>query len=310
MTEQGADGSDTDNPGEKPGEDTYVYQVVDVQPADWSGDYLLMDRADNEFHIFDSYDGQKSGKSTCTLTLDDFVADGIPARTGDPMKSVIAKVGDYYSIYVSNVGYIGLDKDEKFLRVHSDRPEVSDKGYLWKIALWDSQKGLCNISNAGFTSKKLQWNDSAKMFRCYNSGQKDLALYRRNVSDGEIGGEDPDNPGGGDVENPDPDPDPEEPDPDPTPVPGGMKGWYELPAIYDEDGNGIHDTDKTLYYASHLCAGNETYSHNGKKGQELHGVLQRRAPLPCLGGSHKAYRTVPGKHQENQCLWQRPEDSR
>lgn len=34
-------------------------------------------------------------------------------------------------------------------------------------------------------------------------------------------------------------------------------GWYELPLIEDKDGNGIMDNDKTLYYASHLCAGGE-----------------------------------------------------
>ena len=33
--------------------------------------------------------------------------------------------------------------------------------------------------------------------------------------------------------------------------------WAELPAIVDADGNGRHDNDSSLYYASHLCAGGE-----------------------------------------------------
>ena len=33
--------------------------------------------------------------------------------------------------------------------------------------------------------------------------------------------------------------------------------WAELPAIVDADGNGRHDNDSSLYYASHLCAGSE-----------------------------------------------------
>ena len=35
------------------------------------------------------------------------------------------------------------------------------------------------------------------------------------------------------------------------------KGWAELPAEHDADGNGIDDNDKTLYYAHHICAGEE-----------------------------------------------------
>lgn len=35
------------------------------------------------------------------------------------------------------------------------------------------------------------------------------------------------------------------------------KGWAELPAENDADGNGIDDNDPTLYYAHHICAGNE-----------------------------------------------------
>ena len=34
-------------------------------------------------------------------------------------------------------------------------------------------------------------------------------------------------------------------------------GWFELPAIPDEDGDRIDDNDPTLYYAYHICAGGE-----------------------------------------------------
>ena len=40
-------------------------------------------------------------------------------------------------------------------------------------------------------------------------------------------------------------------------VPATKYSWAELPVMFDEDDNGVHDKDNTLYYASHLCAGGE-----------------------------------------------------
>ena len=41
------------------------------------------------------------------------------------------------------------------------------------------------------------------------------------------------------------------------PDPYSGKGWAELPAIYDADGNGVCDKDNTLYYAKHVTSGSE-----------------------------------------------------
>ncbi len=55
---------------------------------------------------------------------------------------------------------------------------------------------------------------------------------------------------------PDPDPEPNpDPDPEPNPDPSpstNLYPWAELPAMYDEDRNGVHDTDPNLYYATHF----------------------------------------------------------
>ncbi len=54
--------------------------------------------------------------------------------------------------------------------------------------------------------------------------------------------------------DPDPDPDPEpNPDPDPNPGPSSNRySWAELPLMYDEDNNGVHDNDSNIYYATHF----------------------------------------------------------
>ncbi len=46
---------------------------------------------------------------------------------------------------------------------------------------------------------------------------------------------------------------------------GKHSRWAELPAIVDANGDGIHDNNSDLYYASHLCAGGEKNAQrNGK----------------------------------------------
>ena len=68
---------------------------------------------------------------------------------------------------------------------------------------------------------------------------------------------------GEELPDPDPTPDPEpdpDPDPDPTPDPQPSTArydWAELPVIADANRDGVHDSDKNIYFAHHLCAGNE-----------------------------------------------------
>lgn len=44
---------------------------------------------------------------------------------------------------------------------------------------------------------------------------------------------------------------------DTPPSSGLLLGWFELPEILDSDNDGIDDNDGSLYYAYHLCNGNE-----------------------------------------------------
>lgn len=66
---------------------------------------------------------------------------------------------------------------------------------------------------------------------------------------------------GGTTPTPEPDP---TPDPDPTPTPGDGTNpstyaydWAELPVIVDSNKDGRVDSNTALYYAHHICAGNE-----------------------------------------------------
>ena len=68
-------------------------------------------------------------------------------------------------------------------------------------------------------------------------------------------------------QDPEPTPDPD-PTPDPAPGKSGKYGWYELPVMnLKESGKYLVDAnDSDLYYAYHLCAGNEK-GPGGKKAR-------------------------------------------
>ncbi len=63
--------------------------------------------------------------------------------------------------------------------------------------------------------------------------------------------------------NPDPDPTPDPtPDPEPDPTPTSRYAWAELPVVADANNDGVHDSDSNIYFAHHLCAGNERNAQN------------------------------------------------
>ncbi len=239
------DTPDTPDTPDKPS--TYYYSLVTESQASWDGDWIIayVDGNDiNAFHSMDSENGMGRASKIEGYTP----ADKIPAATGDSYKAVIKRNGSSYTINVTGVGYIGSSGSKKMV---SSSEEPSDKSYLWAIT-FDNGYVVLKPEDQ---SSCLQYNVSASCFRFYGANsQKQLKIFKRDVSDGEIGGGDKPEP------DPDPTPNPEpEPDPDkPEPAPGEASfSWFELPAVNDADENRIDDNDKTLYYAYHYCAGKE-----------------------------------------------------
>lgn len=251
---------------EIPEEQPAFYVEVAESLTDWSGDYLITYSTSNSILVFDCWNGDTAGGSENDI-YDSLTADGIPAENGDQYKAVITRSGSAYTVYVAGVGYIGLESSKNALHKASSIPSGSEDNYLWTFSYKDG--GSVWMRNVAYDGRRLQWNASAEMFRCYTGSQKDLTLYRRNTSGGSIA--DPDKP---DTPDPTPDPGPA-PDPGddediPEPVPGasGLYGWYELPQInYSKSGSYLIDSNnKELYYAHHMCAGNEK-GPGGKKAR-------------------------------------------
>ena len=91
--------------------------------------------------------------------------------------------------------------------------------------------------------------------------------------------------GGGTTPTPDPEPEPDPtPDPDPTPTPDPTPNpstsnfnWAELPVIVDANNDGQHDSNSSLYYATHLCGGSEQNAQRNGKARNY---------TVCYSGTH------------------------
>lgn len=279
-TGEGNDGNGSGNEGGETPEVTESYYVeVAEDYSDWSGDYLITYTEGSTVLVLNSYSDTKGYSHDISSTI---TAQGIHSSDGDQYKAVVEKSGSAYTINVAGIGYLGLESGKNSVNASSS-PQSSDN-YKWTFSYKDG--GSVWVKNVAHSNYRLQWNASAKIFRCYTGSQEELTLYRRGTSTGTVtppsGGDDntggdntggnggDDNTGGdntGSGGNTGGGDDDEE---IPTPVPGqsGKYGWYELPAIsYSQSGSYLIDTqDSDLYYAHHLCAGNET-GPGGKKAR-------------------------------------------
>ena len=282
---------------EVPQESYYVEVAEDF--SDWSGDYLITYTSGSNVLVLSSHEDTKGYGKDISSAL---TSQGIHSDDGDQYKAVVEKSGNGYTINVTGIGYLGLENAKN--SVNASAAAQSSDNYRWTFSYKDG--GSVWIKNAGHSGYRLQWNASANIFRCYTGSQKELTLYRRGISTGgngggtTPGGPGTDQPVDPDPEQPDPnpDPDPEQPgDEDiPTPVPGqsGKYGWFELPAIsYSQSGNYLIDSkDKDLYYAHHICAGNEK-GPDGKKARNYTVCYsaEHHCPVWVAAPRHKMYQS-------------------
>ena len=281
-------------------EESYYVEVAENY-NDWSGDYLITYTSGSTVLVLNSHDETKGYGVDISSSL---TAQGIHSDDGDQYKAVVEKSGNGYTINVAGIGYLGLENAKNSVNASSSDP--SSDNYKWTFSYKDG--GSVWVKNLAISNYRLQWNASANIFRCYTGSQEELTLYRRTISTGGNVG------GGGSTPTPDPDPTPDptpdpnpEPDPDPdqpgggnedipTPVPGqsGKYGWYELPVInYTQSGSYMIDSkDRNLYYAHHLCAGNE----KGPGGQKARNYTvcfsaEHHVPVWVAAPRHKMYQS-------------------
>ncbi len=272
-------------------DDEYVLVTLWSESADWSGDYALVKKNDaSTALVFDCLNESRGEAAEEEIAIYDGVIFGEDA---DESKTVLIREGDYYRLCKQDVGYIGFDKTAGGF-VSSLTSDSSDP-YLWEVLISDGDEAikLCPKTS----DKCIGWDNASGSFVIGDSLEA-VYFYRRVLSTGvTIDPEtDPDKDPDTDPDNPDKDTDPTpEPDPTPTPTPTGAKyGWYELPVInYSESGDYLIDnTDNTLYYAHHLCAGGEK-GPNGRTARNYTVCYsaEEHCPVWVAAPRHQMYQT-------------------
>jgi uncharacterized repeat protein (TIGR02543 family) len=82
-----------------------------------------------------------------------------------------------WTIYNSATGYVGYVASGNSAGFESEASDAS----RWIFEESGSNDGLFQLQNVGTTSRYLKYNSGSPRFACYESGQKNLALYRKKV---------------------------------------------------------------------------------------------------------------------------------
>lgn len=293
-----------DEGGDTPAVTESYYVEVAENYSDWSGDYLITYTKGSTVLVLNSYRDTKGYSNDISSTL---TAQGIHSSDGDQYKAVVEKSGSAYTINVAGIGYLGLESGKNSVNASSS-PQSSDN-YKWTFSYKDGSSVW--VKNVAHSNYRLQWNASAKIFRCYTGSQEELTLYRRGTSTGTVtppsGGDDntggdntggnggDDNTGGdntGSGGNTGGGDDDEE---IPTPVPGqsGKYGWYELPVMnLKESGGYLTDVnDSDLYYAYHHCAGPEKSGGKKARNYTVCYSAEHHCPVWVAAPRHAMYQT-------------------
>lgn len=115
----------------------------------------------------------KAGTGSVTINSD---AIDLNNKSNQAMVLVFNKVGNEWTIKGSDGNYMALLTDKNALDVATSATENKAK---WTISI---SGGTATISNVQYSSRQLQYNASADMFRCYTASQEDVAIYKETGS--------------------------------------------------------------------------------------------------------------------------------
>lgn len=143
------------------------YKLVTATQNDWSGAYVM---ANSDANMM------LTGVTTIgTVTAVTITNNKIANSAGSPYEITIAKSGNYYTIYLTGVGYLGWTGGNSLTSASS----VSTNNYKWSISY---SGGSLAIANAADGNRKLQYNSSDPRFACYTTSQKAPELFKREGS--------------------------------------------------------------------------------------------------------------------------------
>ena len=119
----------------------------------------------------------KAGTGSVSITSD---AIDLNNKSNQAMVLVFNKVGNEWTIKGSDGNFMALLSDKNALDVETS---ATDNKAKWTISI---SGGTATISNVQYSGRSLKLNESADMFRCYTSGQKDVTIFKETTSTTDI----------------------------------------------------------------------------------------------------------------------------
>jgi endonuclease G len=150
------------------------YELVTASQSDWSGAYVLgyLDSSTSAILLIGT-SNTSTNYGTVNNNNPTSVNNGvIAASAGSPYEITIAKSGNYYTLYLTGVGYLGWTGGNTLAFASS----AGSNSYKWSISY---SGGSLTITNAGDSTRKLQYNSGSPRFACYTTTQKAPQLFKR-----------------------------------------------------------------------------------------------------------------------------------
>ena len=119
----------------------------------------------------------KAGTGSVSITSD---AIDLNNKSNQAMVLVFNKVGNEWTIKGSDGNFMALTSNSNALNTATTADDNTAK---WTISI---SGGTATISNVQFSGRSLKLNESADMFRCYTSGQKDVTIFKETTSTTDI----------------------------------------------------------------------------------------------------------------------------
>lgn len=119
----------------------------------------------------------KAGTGSVSINSD---AIDLNNKSNQAMVLVFNKVGNEWTIKGSDGNYMALTSNSNALNTATTADDNTAK---WTISI---SGGTATISNVQYSGRSLKLNESADMFRCYTSGQKDVTIFKETTSTTDI----------------------------------------------------------------------------------------------------------------------------
>jgi len=141
-----------------------VYTLVTSAPADWSGEYIIV----NGTNVLTGKSGSGNYGAYTSVTVTE---NKVTLAEAGAYNIVIAPSANGYTLKQGDY-YLGLTSDNNNLFFSTD---PSTNTYEWTLSY---SAGASHVFSVSYPEREIEWNSSSPRFACYKSNLQSISLYR------------------------------------------------------------------------------------------------------------------------------------